>query len=728
MSLLSDSDTNAFSVVPRREPAHSLPSPIPPTEQVVAFSHYIWLVRHNWWKIAIAVTACTLVGAILSVTLTPAYESVARLAVDLNMPTAIVGQGAESSGIANQTDQYFNTELQLIQSDIVLRPVAEQFNLLNKPQTRAVPAGFKPADAPVVLKNLKVNHPANSLIIEIGYRSTNPLEAAQIANAVARSYIVQGREMRAHASGDQSAFMEKQIGELKKRMDESAEALAVYQKELGLINPEEKTSLLSSRLSQLNTELTEAQSDRVRKEVDYKAFKSHSLAAIQVSPQAVSLSKLDEAVRAAQAKMALVKSVYGSKNMEYKKAANELAEANRQDTAMRSEIGRRIKMEFVEASSRERLLRDSLAQTKAESDALNARAIEYEELKRTAESDKNLYTELFRKVEEAGINGAFQGSAVRLADPARPSLLPIFPNKAVFLGVGFLFSLLASMMAILVADLSDRSLRDPEQARQSVGVDVLGILPNVSNFNGLFPISTLVVTPSAQALKASRRWFETPTFYRESIRSLLSSILLGRYGHPIRSVVVTSAEEGEGKSSCVAHLAAFHAMQGNRVLLIDADLRRPAQHRIFGLDQREGLTDAILFGKTLSEIKHQVSGFADLDIIPAGSGGPNACNHVARIVGEIVKAAGDEYDAIFIDAPPILCFAEPLQLSSIADGVLVLCRAGNTSQQAVASVRNTLNRLGALTLGLVLNQVKPEMSSSYGPYHSYYRRQGAAAA
>jgi capsular exopolysaccharide synthesis family protein len=681
----------------------------------------LWLFQHNWKRTAIAVVTSTLIAGILSFAFSPVYESVARLAVDFKTPTAVVGPGTESVGIASEADQYFNTALQLVQSDVVLRPVAEQFNLLPEHRVPASAPNIAPSEAPVALKDLKVTHPANSFIIQIAYRSKDPGLAAQVANAVARSYIAQGHEMRAHASGDESTFMEDQINELKKKMDNSAAALAAYQNELGIINPEEKTRLVSSQISQLNTELTEAQEDRVRKQVDYKSSKSGRLAAVQISPQAVSLDKLDEAVRTAQAKMAMVKSVYGANSTDYKKAANELAEAKRQQGAMRVEIARRIKMEYVEAKTRERLLGAALKKAKAQSDSLDARSMEYEQLKRESESDKALYTELFRKVKEAGINGAFHSSEVRLADPARPRLRPVFPDRLAFLAAGFLFSLTGSVGTILVADLSDRSLRDPEQVRNTIGVEVLGVLPNVTEFENLFPISSSTSVPSNRTLMTLRRWFETSAFYRESSRRLLSTILLGQYGHPIRSVLVTSAGKGEGKSSCVAHLATIHALQGYRVLLIDADLRCPVQHRIFGLDGSPGLTDAILANMTLAEIKHRVNGIGNLDVIPAGNGGPEGCAHVAGVVSQVIKDLGDRYDTIFIDAPPILYFAEPLQLSCIADGVVVLCRAGQTTQQAVIGVLSALDRLGVSTLGVVLNQVRTQMSSNYSPYQTYYR-------
>jgi succinoglycan biosynthesis transport protein ExoP len=721
---ISDRNTGPMTLVPHHSPL-AVPAPtIVPRgrdQQVIDIHHYVWLLRQHWWKAAIAAIVCTALGGFLSSRFTPVYESVARITVDLKTPAALVGTAPDPGVAASEADQYFNTELQLLQSDLVLRPVAKQFHLVSDAAPRGLPSGMHPSDAPVYLNDLKVTHPPNSFIIQISYRSKNPVLAAEIANAIARSYIVEGRELRVQSSLDESAFMESQIAQLKKNMEDSAAALASHERALGVINPAEKTSLMAARLLQLNAQLTEAQEDRMRKEVDYNAITSGTTAAIQVSPQALALDKLEENVRAAQEKMESVRTIYGTSNLEYKKAANDLEELMRQETALRTGIGQKVQVAYAEALHHENLIHSSLLQTKAESDALNADSSQYEELKREAETNRDLYSELFRKVKEAGINGGFQSNAVRIADPARPQLHPVFPNRNIFMAIGFLVSILGSAIIVLILDVSDRTLRDPEQTREVMDLDVLGVLPHVSKYANLSPLLT-GMAPSTQLMKRARnQTLESATFYQESVRSLLSTIQLGHYGRRLRSIVITSAAEGEGKSTCVAHLAAYYSMQGRRTLLIDADLRCPTQHKIFRLEKNRGVSEAISGGVSIDGLRQTVDGLAHLDVIAAGEGGAEQCPSLARAIAQILDQARHRYDMILIDAPPILCFAEPIQLACMADGVVVVCRAGHTSRQAVAGVLNKLSRLGANTLGLVLNHVRPTMSPDYGYYDGYRR-------
>ncbi len=704
------------------EPLDQLPSPLEAEapEQVLSLGHYIWLLRRHVWKIAIAVTVCTTLAGVAAYTMTPIFESTARIAIDMKTPASVLGEPT-MAGSASDAEQVFNTELQLIQSDAVLRPVAERFHLVSNKAPKKMPAGMTPSDASISLSKLGVVHPPNTFLIDISYRSPDPRLAADVANAVAHSYISHGMETRAHSSIEQTAFMEKQIAELKKNMDNSAIALEAYQRRLGIINPDEKTSMLASRLLQLNTQYTDAANDRIRKEASYRALESGSQsAAIEVSTQAADLAKLTDAMHVAQQKMETMKAIYGPNYIEYKRAANELAEATREYNDTKTSIAKRMQVDYEEAKNREAMLHSELMKAKSESDAVNSNTLDYQQLKNEAEANKTLYNELFRKVKEAGMNGSFQGSASRIADEARPQLHPVFPNKMIFIFLGFLFSSVVSLIVVIISDMFDKSLRDPDQARRALGTEIIGVLPHVHSFGPITSRAELALVSSLPFRKSQTDWFNSTDFYDESIDTLLTSILIDPREKPLHSILVTSAAPGEGKSSCVAHMAAAFARHGHRTLLIDADLRRPSQQRHFGLDRRKkGLSDAIATKEPLSAIRQSVDGHDNLHIVTAGSSDPQLYNQVGKKVEEILRFARRDYEMIFIDAPPMLCFAETIQLACAADGVLVVSHAGQTNQRDVQGVLATLRRLRACTLGVVLNRVHHNMSSNYGSYKAY---------
>jgi capsular exopolysaccharide synthesis family protein len=215
--------------------------------------------------------------------------------------------------------------------------------------------------------------------------------------------------------------------------------------------------------------------------------------------------------------------------------------------------------------------------------------------------------------------------------------------------------------------------------------------------------------------------------YDEAIRTLRNSILLADFDRRLRSILVTSASPGEGKSTIAAHLAVAHAEQGHRTLLIDGDLRRPSVHRRFDVASALGLSSVLVAELPWHAAVVRLPGLTGLDILPAGPPSRRAADLIGRGLQQLLEEASAQYDLVILDAPPLLGFAEPLQMATVVDGVVVVTRAGETSRKAVASVIATLNRLRAPVVGVVLNEVHKEMSDSYyyyGHYGKYYKPNG----
>src|SRR5579875_2487626 len=457
-------------------------------QPTISASHYFLVVFRQKWRILGFVATCLLVTYLISSRLTPIYEATARIDVDRRVPAGIIGQEATQSLASDDGDQFMATQMELIQSDAVLRPVAERFNLLQRESQLEKLSPDKARvklDAPTYLKQLKVARPLNTYIIRISYRSPDPRLAADVANAIAQSYLEHTFEIRVRSSSALSAFMEKQLDELKAKMERSSQALARFEQELNVINPEDKTSILSARLLQLNTEYTNAQADRVRKEAAYNEMQSGSLAAAQVSTQGVDLGKLQERLNQAKQHFADVATIYGANHSEYRKAANDLAEVQRQFDEMKRDVAQRIETDYREAQNREQMLQKAVAETKGEYDQLNARSFEYQQLKRDADADKTLYSDLERRIREAGINNGFQNNSIRIADLARPPDIPVFPKKGLNLLLAFIISSVLAIRGAILIDLLDTTIRDPEQAARALDTSVIGTLPTVKEMRRL---------------------------------------------------------------------------------------------------------------------------------------------------------------------------------------------------------------------------------------------------
>ena len=723
---------------PPGNPVAFYATPVPPQQEfkpeapAVPMSHYLWILRRHGWKIVAFVATCICATLIISARQKPVYESTATVDVDRQAPAEIVGQDSTRSAAPNDADQFLATQVRLIQSDAVLRPVAEQYQLLSR---EGQLNDIKPErvqqiiSAPIKLKQLKVSRPPNTYLLLISYRSPDPGLAANVANSIAGSYLNHTYDIRIRSSASLSLFMERQLDELKAKMERSSMALAQFEKDLDVVNPEEKTNILSARLLQLNTEYTEAQADRVRKEAAWDAMKSGAVEAAQISTQGESLTRLSQTLDEARQRFAQIKSTYDYNHPEYRKAASELAEIQQQFDDTVKDVRSRVEAQYRESVDREQMLQQSVAQTKAQWDQMNSRSFQYQQLKREADTDKELYDELIRKIREADINAGFQNNNIRIADLGRPATHPVLPNTKLNLLLALLLSILLAIGTALLHDSLDTTLRDAAEASRFLGADVIGVLPS-DRTSAQLPrrpaaAADLISLTSANGRNGSNGHhtnghYPSISRFEEAVRTLRNTILLSDFEQRLHSIVLTSATASEGKTTVAAHLAIANADRGRRTLLVDGDLRRPALHVRFGLSPKEGLSNVLTGEIEWQDAVIPIEGKPNLGLLPSGPSSHRAADLIGPRLAELLDEFGKHYDLVILDSPPLLGFAECLQMATAADGVVIVTRAGETKRRGVAAVVSTLVRLRANLLGVVLNQVRHNTSVDGYSYYGYY--------
>ncbi|MGC9293558.1 MAG: GumC family protein, partial [Acidobacteriaceae bacterium] len=517
-------------------PQQQQPEESSPEEEGTPFSHYLWVLRRYRWQILGFMAFCVIATIIISKRLTPLYTASAIIDIDRGQPSGVVGEQSNSSFVdTGDIGQFLATQEEIIQSDGVLRPIVQQYHLRNiveKKTRKGLPLS-RIEDAPVSLKDLTVDIPKNTLLLRVSYRSPDPQRAAEIANAIVQSYINHTYDIRFRAAADQSAFMEKQIEELKARMERSSAALAAFEKDLDVIDPEQKTSIISAQLLQLNTDLTAAQADRVEKEAAYDAIKDGSLEAAETSDQGGQLRELAGRLEVANERFALVRAQYGTTHPEYKKAAGEVTELQKQINILRQNIAQRVAVQYQEAVNHEALLKDAVAKSKAEFDQMNANSFQYQSLKQGADTDKKLYDQLTQKISESEINANFQGDSIRLAEQARPPLYPSYPNTRMNALIALAFSGFLAVGFVLLRDALDNTTLNSEEMERQLHTVVLGSLPTTKFYHGNLPMQDPVLkTPENQndiGLEVSHKLIDLETqsiVYQDAIRRLRSSILL----------------------------------------------------------------------------------------------------------------------------------------------------------------------------------------------------------
>ncbi len=436
--------------------------------------------------------------------------------------------------------------------------------------------------------------------------------------------------------------MTKGLEEMRAKMERSSAALAQFEKELNVIDPEQKTSIISSRLVQLTTDYTTAQSDRAKTEAIAKLVRSGSLEGVEGTPEGDQFRKLEDHLNEEHEKFNQAKSQYGPNHPEYKKAASRVAELERQFETLKTEIAQRVEVEYRQSVNREQLIQQNLTAAKAEFDNLNARSLEYRQLKRDADTDKSVYEELTKRINEASINSGFTGSSIRLADLARPGLKPVFPRTKLNALIAFLGSTFLGIAVILIVENLDRTIRDPDQVRRELQTEVLGALPVVKSWRGHLPGSNkdkdggsskpqLIFEDGRHATDA----------YEEAMRTLRDSILLPNLANPPRTLLLTSATPREGKTTTAVHLAVVHSQQKRRTLLIDADLRRPSVYGHLGVSNDRGLTDVVNGRIAWRDALQTPEGLPDLAVLPAGRASRRAADGLGKTAEGFDRRSGE---------------------------------------------------------------------------------------
>jgi len=687
---------------------------------------YAAILCRHWEMIAVISIALTAVVA-LGCALAPAVNvGSALIAIDRQaMPETVGSDHFMTTG----DDQFMATQLSLLQADTILRPVAEHYNLLEREHqlrrywfwhsSRETEAAIR--NAPIVLKHLKVDRNPNTYLLTITYRDTNPQVAANVANAIADSYLREIFETRTKEAGRLTSSMERQLIDLKQKMESTHNALMVYQRDLGTADPEQKTSVLVARLQALNTENSVAEADRIAKEAVYREAKDGSLPEVQVSSQSTDLSKDVEKLQVAKANLALVGATYGDQHPEYHKAAAQVEEAKAALDESRRNVASRIGVDYRQTLVRERMLSAAVAETKQQVDDLTSQSFDYLQLKHEADTAETVYEDLFAKIKQSGINSELQNNIIRLADSARPAAKSVFPNWPLIIGCSMVLFLLACSAYFVSAELTDVTAKEIEPLEEALGISVVCALPQVTDMHLRLALGT-------EGMRfAGNRWRSMQGgFFDEGVRHLRGYLMLSTQSHVPKSVLVTSAFPGEGKSTLALSLAMANAEQGKRTLLIDGDLRQPVIERLVRLDPDAGLAAVLAQTTHWRTAMRAVPARPNLFVLGSGLPLPLAVALIGPQMRGILAQAVKEFDLVVLDSPPLLGCAETLELAAATDVTVLAVRSGHTPMKALGATVETLRRINVPIAGIVLNESAITTDATYKAYAGYYTALGSA--
>jgi capsular exopolysaccharide synthesis family protein len=710
---------------------------------------YVRVVYKRRWIAIPAFLIVFLVGAVNSFRTTPIYEARTQLLIEKDTPKVgnLSTMFQESDGWYN--DDFYQTQYRILQSRSLARRTVEVTNLPHHPSlqralaepvapfsvTGAISGGIgwvkravigEPAKAPapaaaassepkdalapyvgVVLGSLSVTPVRNSRLVELRFSSTDPQLAMDLANGHAKAYIQQNLQSRFSASRDATDWLSEQLAEQRKKVEESEAALQKYKEEHDAVAVEDRQNIVVQRLADLNSAVTKAKTTRIEKEALYNQLKAvQGTPAIDTFPAVLSneyIQKIKVDLGDLQRQYAQMSEKYGDRHPEMVKLRSAVQSTQAKFDVEVNKVVESVRAEYQAALAQERSLVGALDSQKSEALGLNRKGIEYSVLSREAESNRQIYESLLQRTKETGISSELKSSNIRVVDAAELPTSPVLPRRQRDLMMAAVSGSVLALGLVFLFEYLDNRIKSPQELRAHLGLPFLGMIPAID-------------TAGPMLLNDA-----VPPAFGEAIRAVRTNVLFSSADEGARMIVVTSAGPGEGKSVFSSNLSVSLAQAGQRVLHIDADMRRPRVHEIFELPQEPGLSNLLVGDCKPSEAVRKTE-VSNLCVLPAGMVPPNPAELLgSQRCSEYFATLSEHFDWVIIDSPPVLAVADASILANSATGVVFVVGADQTSRSTAKTAVEQLQAVQARVIGAVLNRADVQRNPYY--YSAYYRKE-----
>jgi succinoglycan biosynthesis transport protein ExoP len=687
------------------------------------------------WKLFVAVSmGCLLLAVIVSLILKPTYESVANIRIDPTQKSAIDLDAAARGAPPDQA--LVDSEVKIVQSPDVASEVVRTLGLTNDPEFNPTlkhggsPFGQNHAPAAQltverVLKHLDVTRLGSTYIIAVRFRSPDASKATDIANAFAREYLLASVRTKVDAATEQSTWITDRLNAAGHAAQTADAALAQYRAEHGILASTTGGTVTEQQIATLTTELAGAEGAAAAAQTTYAAAKGQAagnnidtISSVINSPTIVELRKERADLLRNQAD---VNSRYGPKHPETIKITQQVQgiEAQMRDESQRIVAG--LESDARAAEAKAQSLRNNLSALRGQMGANSQAGVQADSLQRDADAKKTIFNQLAAAGQQANQQQHMSDASAQIVGRAAIPTQAAFPNKPLFASLGAALGLILGAAAVFVAELLDSGVRTVDDVEQQLGVN--------------FIASTQLLTPRDLTVDGQevRPWdyvvSRPMSGYAEAMRNTRSAIMLSDLDKDQKVVAITSALPSEGKTVCSVSLARVMAMSGERVILVDCDLRRNALEGLLATTPEAGLIEVLTGAAKLDDVivPDAVKG---LDLLPLNKAAFSPRDLFGtKSMSDLLATLRERYDHVVLDGPPILAVTDARTLAKLADAVILIAHWNRTPRYAIQAAVARLNRDQAHIAGLLLTMVDKKSRSSmgagdpgyyYGQYHKYY--------
>jgi polysaccharide biosynthesis transport protein len=663
----------------------------------------------------------------------------------------LVGGDGDTAGDAMTLNVDLQTQSNILESDVLALRVIQELHLEQNEDFKShfSPVGWvvglftpkgagDPTHAPLPLsphrrlhallifrKNLTVNVNAGTRLTEVTYTNPDPQVAADVVNRLIQELINYNYESRLAGGRQLSRGLEDQLSELRNHSEQLQSGVVDLKQRSGIFGiagnstdgPVNASSPVLENLDKSTAQLSQATMNRVLKQAVYDVVRSGDAEAIsQLSGTQMGdnsqgannslelIQRLRQQESALQSQIEQESIKFGSS---YPKLLQDRASLESVQRSLQDEIARiatRAKTDYEVAAKAEEGAKVAYETDRAAAEKLNSQGVKYSIASKEADQSQQLYQDLLKRLKEAGVADSLHAPSVAVVDAATPPPSPSKPNVIRTLVLGLLLGLFAGVVVAFVLDSLDTRVQGTEEI-MAMNMPILGLVPQIQ----------LDAAPPGGLLLDSHY-----SVFGEAVRGLRSTLVETGTGEHAQVLVVTSGNPREGKSALALNLAVSQAQFNKRVLLVEADLRRPVLRKILGLPGKDGLSDLLTDDRS-RVTPHQVLAYMNLYCLPAGPLPP----HPAELLGSermhhLMREWRESYDFIVLDCPPVLPVTDTQYLESLADATFLVARAGATTKVALQRSYQLLSRHARdrdnPRIGVVLNFISLRSAAYYGYY------------
>lgn len=708
-------------------------------------SQYIRILKRRKISILVLTLVFVAIGIAYIKNATPVYQASVKIQADPIQPNAT---SQDQYMMNSLIFLFYETQYEIIQSRKVSETVVQKLNLVdryredlkNKSENsepnsylstvldgiqfwKKVESGknikldndkIKTTLAQSIQAGLTVSGGTQSQIINITFENKDPVLAADVANAISESYIEFGLEARLTQIKDTASWLTEQLEELRKNLQESEDRLRNFRLSQNLMDTAQQQRIANAQLQTLNTELVKAQTELSQLQELYLLVTTveenngdyRSLGPVLQSDTIRDLVKEESSLLR---KVQELSERYGEKHPKMIAARSDLATAQANLDREASKIVQNIKNEFNSSKAQEKNIRELISNTKSEMQSYQGDGFELTRLEREVENNRRIYESFLGKLMEADVSGDYDASNIRIIDEATTPEFPVKPRPKFVIAVSFIFGLMISVVIALLRELSGNIFRTPDELEYELAIPSLGVTPLVKKGKS-------VEKPEMQYLVDKRSTFA------EAINTIRTGILFSNLDEPPRTVLITSSNSSEGKTTLAINLA-VSLSQLDKTVLLEVDLRKPAVARDLGIETQVGLSD-LLSSTTENNIFHKVPGAENLCVIPCGTIPQNPMELISsKKFSDLIKTLKERFTYIVIDSPPTLPVSDSCVLAKMVDSTIVAVKAEETKINTARETVTRLNKVNANITGIVLTQASTKKMSYYGEhYHqdTYY--------